>query len=71
MDEQLKIDQYRGRLEDFLLEFDKFEEYLNDVPVASWIEDIKSEELIPGRATVEGTQQFKEKAHKENCSKKS
>jgi hypothetical protein len=43
MDEQLKIDQYRGRLEDFLLEFDKFEEYLNDVPVASWIEDIKSD----------------------------
>jgi hypothetical protein len=31
MDQQLKIDQYRGRVEDFWEEYDKFEEYLGDV----------------------------------------
>lgn len=35
IDEQLKIDQYRGRIEDFLLEFDKYEEYLCDAPTDS------------------------------------
>ena len=54
MDQQLKIDQYRGRLEDFLLEFDKYEEYLSDGPKES-LKDLRKEELIPGRCTVEGT----------------
>ena len=58
MDMQLKIDQYRGRLEDFLLEFDKYEEYLNDIPSGQWA-DLKSEELIKGHASVEGTQRYK------------
>jgi hypothetical protein len=54
MDTQLKIDQYRGRLEDFLLEFDKFEEYLGDVPVEKF-PNLKTEELIKGHCTVEAT----------------
>ncbi len=58
MDTQLKIDQYRGRLEDFLLEFDKYEEYLADVPLND-IKNLKSEELIKGYCTVEGTHRFK------------
>jgi hypothetical protein len=41
-------------LEDFLLEFDKYEAYLGDVPL-----NIKSPEFIKGFATVEGTQRFK------------
>jgi hypothetical protein len=54
MDQQLKIDQYRGRLEDFLLEFEKYEEYLGDAP-AELLKDLKSEKLITGKCTVEGT----------------
>lgn len=71
MDGQLKIDQYRGRIEDFLLEFDKYEEYLDDTPAGSgeWLSKIKSPELIKGFATVEGTQSFKQRAHSENFSK--
>lgn len=56
MDAQLKIDQYRGMLEDFLLEFDKYERYLGDMPTP---DDLKDSKLIPGFATVEGTQRFK------------
>lgn len=62
MDEQLKIDQYRGRLEDFLLEFDKYEEYLADAPAGS-MSYLKSETLIPGHCTVEGTQRYKQRAN--------
>jgi hypothetical protein len=58
MDQQLKIDQYRGRLEDFLLEFDKYEEYLGDAPAES-LRDLKADNLIKGKCTVEGTQRFK------------
>ncbi len=46
MDDQLKIDQYRGRIEDFLLEFDKYEEYLGDSGLSGWVSTIKSPELI-------------------------
>ena len=68
MDQQLKIDQYRGRLEDFLLEFDKYEEYLGDAP-AELLKDLKSEKLISGKCTVEGTQRYKQRAIQTNASK--
>ena len=69
MDTQLKIDQYRGRLEDFLLEFDKYEEYLDDVPLDTFRDKLKSDELIKGHCTVEGTQRYKQNAHAHNSSK--
>jgi hypothetical protein len=68
MDTQLKIDQYRGRLEDFLLEFDKYEEYLGDAP-PEVLKGLNSTDLIKGHCTVEGTQRYKERAHKTNGSK--
>jgi hypothetical protein len=65
MDTQLKIDQYRGMLEDFLLEFDKYEAYLGDKPEFD-SSILKSQEMITGFATVEGTQRFKKRAMEEN-----
>ena len=68
MNQQLKIDQYRGRLEDFLFEFDKFEEYLGDAP-AELLKDLKNEKLIAGKCTIDGTKRYKDRAIQTNASK--
>ena len=58
-DEELKLAQYRGRIDNFADNALNFERYMRDLPP---LEKIPPKTLIPGRCTQEGTAKFKEHA---------
>eukprot|EP00347_Sterkiella_histriomuscorum_P012288 403369164 len=60
---ELQIDRYRGQLEDFIQNFDKYEEYLNDTQDKY---DLQKDQPLQGMCTIEGTQRFKARAHQNN-----
>lgn len=64
-DMQMKIDRYRGNIDDFLQNTKAYEAYLagRDPDYDfDFFSDIEVEGLIPGNCTAEGTQRFVEKA---------
>ncbi|CDW78225.1 UNKNOWN [Stylonychia lemnae] len=62
-EQELKIDRYRGQLQDFIQNFEKFEEYLEDTQNKF---DLKKDVPVQGFCTVEGTQRFKQRASTQN-----
>jgi len=59
VDEELKLAQYQGRIENFADNALNFERYMRGLPK---LENLPTKTLIPGKCTAEGTAKFKEYA---------